>query len=109
MSLLSLVASFLLFGVAGPLLVSPNLIIALGSIAISLAAIRVSGDPHGWRNGWFHHKFGHLGGSRYRNLVMARGWEDPEGLHVNSSLDAQVAALVTEVQFLREEIAHREL
>lgn len=101
------VASCVLLGWAGLLLVVPCLAVAGGAAVIALAAVRVNGDPMaphivGWRSGWFDLD---QGSGTTRNLVMARGWQDPEAPRLDSPLDAQVAALLTEVQYLRDALA----
>lgn len=107
LALVSVSASAVSLGWSGILLTLPCLALGGGAVVLALAAIRVSGDPTGplvigWRSGWFDLDYGR---ESTRNLVMARGWQDSEGTLIDSPIDAQVATLLTEVQYLREALA----
>jgi hypothetical protein len=107
LSILAVVGSVVALGPVGLLFSLPCVILGAGSLLTALASIRVAVDPTaapivGWRSGWFDVESEQLGDGRTRNLFMARSWQDDERIRVESTVDAQVAALVTEVQYLRE-------
>jgi hypothetical protein len=106
-SVIAIVGSVVALGPLGLVFSLPCVTLGAGALLVALASIRVAVDPTaapviGWRSGWFDVEYGHLGGGRNRNLLMARSWQDDEQINVETSVDAQVAALVTEVQYLRE-------
>lgn len=109
LGLAALLGSVWVLGWVGLLVAVPCVAVSWSATAIALAAIRVGGDPSappvlGWRSGWFDTSFTDGGN---RNFVMARGWQDQEPIWVDSSLESQVAALMGEVQYVRELLARQ--
>jgi len=105
--MLSTVGSVIVLGAVGLLISVPILALSSAGFMLALSAVRITGDPSvppviGWRSGWFDLEYGHLAGADSRNLMMGRAWQDKEEVAVDSTLDAQVAALRTEIQYLRE-------
>ncbi len=105
--MLATVGSIIVLGVMGLVISVPILALSFVGFMLALSTVRMTGDPSvppliGWRSGWFDLEYGHLAGADSRTLIMGRAWQDKEDIAVDSTLDAQVAALRTEIQYLRE-------
>ncbi len=107
--LAALIVSMWALGWVGLLVAVPCVALSWSATAIALAAIRVGADPdaahvHGWRSGWFDSTYTE---GMNRNFVMAPGWQDAEPMWADSPLESQVAALMSEVQYVRELLARQ--
>lgn len=101
------IGSVLVFGLVALILVVPFGIVGMTAVVLGLSSISMVGNPDsvsfaGWRSTWFSAPEEELETNMFRNLIMLRGWQDSEVPVANTSLESQVAALTTEVQYLRE-------